>query len=338
MKKNYSTRVMLLFLLFVTSIAWAQDRVVSGKVTSTEDGTAIPGVNVVLKGTTNGTTTDAEGRFSLSVPNGGGSLVFSFIGLTTQEVGIGERTTVDVSLGLDVTQLSEVVVVGYGTTERRKLSTSVVTVSGGTISQLATPSFVDQLGGRAAGVQVGVNSGIIGATPTINIRGINSLTSGTFPLVVIDGVPMVTGNQSGATPTNPLGDINPSDIESYDILKDGAAAAIYGSRAANGVILITTKRGTKAKGKPRVEFSTSTGYSEAVKRFDLLNAAEFEQVANQKLTNAGAAASAFTDPAIAGSGETDWQDVLLRKGKFTNYNINLSGASEATNYYFSVGY
>ena len=326
-------------LILTTSFqVLAQERTVSGKVSSAEDGSGLPGVNVVLKGTSNGTTTDVEGMYKLNVPASGGSLVFSFIGLETTEIAIGERTTVDISLGLDVTQLNEVVVVGYGTVEKRKLSSAVSSVSGSEISQLATPSFADQLGGRAAGVQVRVNSGIIGATPTILIRGVNSLSSGTFPLVVIDGIPMTTGSQSSVTPTNPLADINPSDIESYEILKDGAAAAIYGSRAANGVILVTTKRGTKSKGKPRVEFSATTGFSEAVNRFDLLNAEQFEQVANLKLTNAGAAASAFTDPNVPGSGETDWQDVLLRKGKFTNYNINLSGANESTNYYFSVGY
>src|SRR5262249_32089049 len=159
-------------------------------------------------------------------------------------------------------------------------------IQGSAVSQLATASFVDQLGGRAAGVQVGVNSGVIGTTPTINIRGINSITSGTFPLVVVDGIPITTNsNQSNGTAVsniinNPLSDINPADIESYDILKDGAAAAIYGSRAANGVILITTKRGTKNKGKVKVDFSATGGYSETSKRFDLASASEFEQIAN----------------------------------------------------------
>lgn len=325
-------------LVFALGTAWAQERVVTGKVTSTEDGSGLPGVNVVLKGTTNGTVTDANGSYSITVPAAGGSLVFSFIGLTTQEISVGDRTTVDIGLGLDVTQLNEVVVTGYGTTERRKLTTAISTVQGGAISQLATPNFAEQLGGRAAGVQVTVPSGIIGATPTINIRGVNSMTSGTFPLVVIDGIPMSTGNQSGVTPTNPLADVNPNDIESYDILKDGAATAIYGSRAANGVILITTKRGTKAKGKPKVDVSITGGYSEAVKTFDLANADQFVQIANQKLANAGAGPQAFNNPAVATSGSTDWQKYLLRNGAFQNYNIGLSGANESTNYYFSVGY
>jgi TonB-dependent starch-binding outer membrane protein SusC len=316
----------------------AQERTISGRVTSTEDGAALPGVNVVLKGTTIGTATDADGRYSLTVPSAGGSLVFSFIGLQTQEISIGDRSTVDISLSLDATQLSEVVVTGYGVQQRRRVSSSLSSVKGDDIAQLATPSFVDQLAGRAAGVQITVGTGIIGSTPSILIRGVNSLTSGTFPLVVIDGIPMTTGNQSSVTPTNPLADINPADIESYEILKDGAASAIYGSRAANGVILITTKRGTQNKGQAKLEFSASTGFLEAVDRFDLLNAAEFVQVANLKLANAGQPVSAITDPNVPGSGETDWQDVLLRRGHFSNYNINLGGATEATNYYFSVGY
>lgn len=325
-------------LLCLTQSAWAQERVVTGKVTSSEDGGTLPGVNVILKGTTTGTTTSADGTYRLNVPEDGATLIFSFIGFRTVEVTVGSRDQVDVALETDILQLNEVVVTGYGVQERRKLSTSIASVSGSDIAQLATPSFVDQLAGRAAGVQVTVPSGIIGQTPQILIRGVNSLSSGTFPLVVIDGIPMTTGSQSAVTPTNPLGDINPADIESYEILKDGAAAAIYGSRAANGVILVTTKRGSKTRGKANVELSVAAGWSEAVNRFDLLNAAEFEQVANRKLANAGLPAAAFTNPNVPGSGETDWQDVLLRKGAFTNYNVNVSGATENTNYYFSVGY
>jgi TonB-linked SusC/RagA family outer membrane protein len=321
---------------FIVSLAVsAQERVVAGKVTSSDDGTSMPGVNVLLKGTSNGAVTTAEGTYSISVPAGGGVLVFSFVGYAPQEITIGTQSTIDVSLELDVTQLSEVVVVGYGTQDRRTLTTSQTTVSGTAISSLAAPSFDTQLAGRAAGVQVTVASGIIGQTPTINIRGINSISSGTFPLVVLDGVPMITGNQSGTTPTNPLADINPADIESYEILKDGAATAIYGSRAANGVILITTKRGSKTKGKVNVDLSVTGGFSDAVNKFDILNVDEFITIANEKLANSSLAPGAFADP---NGVETDWQDVILRRGSFTNYNLGVSGASESTNYYFSIGY
>ncbi len=327
--------LLVCFCLHFAFTIWAQEKMVTGKVTSAEDGSTLPGVNVVVKGTTIGTVTDSNGGYSISVPSSNGTLVFSFIGLQSKEIDIGNQSTIDLSMVSDVTQLSEVVVVGYGTQERSKLSSSLSSISGNSISGLATPSFDTQLGGRAAGVQVTLGTGIIGSTPTINIRGVNSITSGTFPLVVIDNVPMITGNQSLATPTNPLADINPSDIESFQILKDGAATAIYGSRAANGVILITTKRGSKSKGKLSVDFTASTGWSEAGKKFDLLNADEFISVANQKLASVGVAPAAFKD---ANDTRTDWQDVILRKGAFSNYNLNFSGATDKTNYFFSMGY
>lgn len=327
--------LMLVASFVVVTSAIAQERTVSGKVTSTEDGSTLPGVNVVIKGTTTGTVTDGDGNYKLNVPASGGSLVFSFIGLQTSEIVIGDRSVVDVSLALDVTQLSEVVVIGYGTQDRRKVTSSQSTISGANVAALAAPSFDTQLAGRSAGVQVSVGSGIIGQTPTINIRGVNSISSGTFPLVVVDGVPMVTGNQSAVISTNPLADINPNDIETYDILKDGAATAIYGSRAANGVILITTKRGSKNKGKVNVDLSVTSGFSEAVKKFDVMNSEEFILIANEKLANSGAAAGAFPNPDGV---ETDWQDVILRRGSFINYNLGVGGATESTNYFFSVGY
>ena len=333
MRKTLLVLSTVLFLF--ANVAWAQERTVSGRVTATEDGSSLPGVNVVLKGTSNGTATDADGRYSLQIPTSGGSLVFSFIGLETSEVAIGDRSVVDVSLSLDVTQLSEVVVVGYGTQERSKMTSAQTSISGSVLSTLAAPSFDTQLAGRSAGVQVTVASGLIGQTPQINIRGVNSITSGTFPLVVLDGVPMTTGDQSAVGTTNPLGDINPADIESYEILKDGAATAIYGSRAANGVILITTKRGKNSKGKLDVNFSLTSGFSEEVNRFDVLNSDQFILIANEKLANSGSGAGAFPDP---NGVETDWQDIIFRKGKFVNYNLGVSGATASSNYYFSVGY
>lgn len=336
MEKKLLLKIVPLLLMLLTSMAWAQERVVKGKVTSSEDGTALPGVNVVVKGTTTGSVSDSEGNYSLSVPNNPkASLVYSFIGMQSQEVEIGDREIINVSLSLDVTQLSEVVVVGYGTQQKSKLSSSQSSVAGADISSLAAPSFDTQLSGRSAGVQVTVGTGIIGQTPTINIRGVNSLTSGTFPLVVVDGVPMVTGNQSAVIQTNPLADINPNDIETLDILKDGAATAIYGSRAANGVILITTKRGAKNQGKVSVDLSVTTGFSEAVKKFDVLNSEQFILIANEKLTNSGATPGAVANP----TGEsTDWQDLILRRGSFTNYNLGVSGSTKSTNYFFSLGY
>lgn len=328
---------LVMLVLLLGSVALAQERTISGKVTSAEDGSALPGVNVVLKGTSIGTATDATGTYSLSVPGSGGTLIFSFIGLQSQEIAIGDRTTFDIALSLDATQLNEVVVVGYGVQESRKITSSISSISGDALANLATPSFDQQLGGRAAGVQLVIPSGLLGANPIIRVRGVNSISSGVDPLIVIDNVPMISGNQSFLVnvSTNPLADINPADIESIEILKDGAATAIYGSRAANGVILITTKRGSN-KEKLKVNFSATTGYSETATRFDLLNASEFELIANEKLTNAGIATAAFSDP--ANPVDTDWQDVIFRSGGFSNFNLNLAGGSEKTTYFFSGGY
>jgi len=321
---------MLLLSLFATSVVWAQEKEVSGKVTSIEDGTPIPGVNVVIKGTTSGTTTDADGAFKLNVPTADGILVFSFIGLKTEEILIGQRTMIDVALSLDITQLSEVVVVGYGTQERKDLTGSVTTISAKKIENLVAPSFDTQLAGRAAGVQVTTPNGILGSAPIIRIRGVNSLTSSSDPLIVIDGVPVVNSDRSSIVASNPLANINPADIQSYDVLKDGSATAIYGSRAANGVILITTKRGSK--GKASVAYSGSFGVNQAVKRFDLLNGDDFVTIANEKRTNAGQGVIA------AAGANTDWQDFIFRNGKVQQHNLSISGGGDATTYFFSAGY
>lgn len=318
------------FALGIALSSFAQERTVTGKVTSTEDGSPLPGVNVILKGTTSGTSTDGDGNYSVAVPSSGGALIFSFIGLESKEVEIGERTVVNVSLALDITQLSEVVVVGYGTQERRELTGSVTSIASRDIENLVTPSFDNQLAGRAAGVQVTTPGGILGQAPIIRIRGVNSLTSSADPLIVIDGVPVVTSDRSSIVASNPLANINPADIQSYEVLKDGSATAIYGSRAANGVILITTKRG--AKGKPTLTYNGNFGYNEAANRFDLLTGDEFVTIANEKRTNAGA-----TELAVAGS-NTDWQDYVFRKGGVQQHNISLGGGSENTQYFFSLGY
>lgn len=321
----------LLSLLFCLPVL-AQDVAVSGRVTSSDDGSGLPGVTVQVKGANRGTTTDANGNYRISVGSNG-TLVFSFIGFVSQEVAVGNRTAVNVTLTGDSQQLSEVVVIGYGTQQRTRVTSSISQVSGNAIANLATPSFDQQLAGRAAGVQVTVPSGVIGQPPIIRIRGTNSITSGSSPLVVVDGVPVVTGNQSNVTPTNPLGDINPQDIESYEVLKDGAATAIYGSRAANGVILVTTKKGRKGAGV-RVNLDIQTGISTPITRFDLLNAQEFITIANEKIINTGGTAAARDSNGV----NTDWQDQIFRTGASQNYNVSVSGGGEKTTYYYSVGF
>ncbi len=310
----------------------AQTKSISGAVTSKGDGVTIPGVSVMVKGTTLGTVTNLNGRFELTVPADAKTLVFSFIGMKSLDVEIGNQTTFNIAMETDVFSVDEVVVVGYGVQKKREVTGSISQVKGGEIAALATPSFESQLAGRASGVQITTQNGVIGEAPRIRIRGIGSISQGTYPLIVVDGVPMVTGDLGGYALNNSLTDINPADIESVEILKDGSATAIYGSRAANGVMLITTKRG--AKGKFKVSYNNYLGYAQPVNLFDLLNAKEFIEIANEKRTNRGQTALAV-DSGV----DTDWQSAVLRKNAFQqDHNLSISGASEQNSYYFSLGY
>ncbi|MFP7655712.1 SusC/RagA family TonB-linked outer membrane protein [Chryseobacterium proteolyticum] len=228
-------------------------------------------------------------------------------------------------------KIEEVVMVGYGTQKKSEVTAAVSQVKADDMAGLVTASFESQLAGRAAGVSVTTNSGMVGQAPAINIRGINSLNSGTYPLVVVDGMPIFTGDTGGYAPSNALGDINPADIESIEILKDGAAAAIYGSRAANGVMIITTKKGKK--GRFQLDYNTYTGIAQVVKQFDLLQTPEFLTISNEKRTNAGRSPWAF-----GSQYNTDWQRAVLRSATQTDHNISLQGGLGKGSYFGSVGY
>lgn len=320
------------FLTLLSSAVFAQSRTVSGQVTSREEPEGIPGVNVLIKGTTNGTVTDFNGNYTLSIPTGDDVvLVFSFVGFLQREVRVGNNSVLDVVMEQDLKTLNEVVVVGYGTQERREITGSVTSISNKSIENLVTPSFESQLAGRAPGVQITTPNGTLGAAPIIRIRGVNSITGSASPLIVIDGVPVVATDRSEVNASNPLANINPADIESFEVLKDGSATAIFGSRAANGVILITTKRGSS--GKAQVNYNTSIGFNEAQNRFDLLNGNDFVTIANERRANAGQSALA-----VPSDVNTDWQDLILRRGLTQQHNLSISGGSDATKYFFSVGF
>lgn len=329
----------ILFLLLagwgLLGMAQAQDRTVSGRVTASDDGSPLPGVTVAVRGTTRGTTTDANGTYRIGV-EGDQTLRFSAVGFAAQEVAVGGRTVLDVALTSEAGNLSEVVVTGYGTQERRNLTGAQSSVDVGPLSTLVTPNFATQLGGRAAGVQVSVPNGLLGQAPRIRIRGTNSISSGAGPLIVIDNVPVATNPYGGAGAADPLSDINPADIESIEVLKDGASTAIFGSRAANGVILITTKRGKANRGqRVSVNYNAYVGVNSPINRLDLLNAEEFVTIANEKFRNAGQPEQARLDDRRT---NTNWQDVILRNGFVQNHALSLSGASESTNYFFSAGF
>jgi TonB-linked SusC/RagA family outer membrane protein len=271
MRKNLLLKLLPLLFLLATSMAWAQEKSVSGKVTSQEDGTALPGVNVVVKGTTNGTVTDAEGNYTISVPSAGGSLVFSFIGLSTSEVPLGDRTKIDVSLGLDVQQLSEVVVTGQGIArEKKALGYAVAGVGKDAIESRPVNDIGRILIGKIAGVTINPTGGTSGTGSAINIRGYSTITGNTQPLWVVDGVPFsgATNDASGfttggtASATSRFLDLDPNAIESVNVLKGLAATVLYGDQGRSGVILVTTKAGSKKKRVPEVSFQQTVGLNE----------------------------------------------------------------------------
>ncbi|OXG05191.1 TonB-linked SusC/RagA family outer membrane protein [Flavobacterium araucananum] len=307
--------------------SFAQERTVTGKV-SDKTG-VIPGVNVLVKGTKGSTATDFDGSYSVKAKTGD-VLVFSYVGMNNKQVTVGTSNTVNVVLESEAQLMNEVVVVGYGVQKRKEVTGSISKIAGKDIANLVTPSFEGLLAGRATGVQVLTNTGLIGAAPKIRIRGIASISGSTEPLIVVDGIPIFSGDIGGVSSTNGLADINPEDIESFDILKDGAATAIYGSRAANGVILITTKSGKK--GTLKVSYSSVFGVASAAKKYDVLQTPDFLVISNEKRTNAGQ-----TPWAVGNTYNTDWQSAVLRNAPQTTHNINFSGGSDKTKYYLSLG-
>lgn len=331
MKQNFV--ILLLTLLSFTAIG---QRMIKGKV-SDAAGAPLIGANVVVKEVpTVGTITDVDGNYELQVPSSATALIFSYTGFDTQEIALGNSNTVDVTLA-EGKILDEVVIVGYGSQTKKDVTGSISKVTGEAVANLVTPSFVQQLAGRAAGVQIQNTSGILGSAPQVRIRGVNSISSGTQPLYVVDGVPVFSGDVGAFTPANALGDINPNDIESFEILKDGAASAIYGSRAANGVVLITTKKGSA--GKAKFNYDVNFGTAKAAKLFDLLGAEDFVTIQNEKYTNAGANPVANLQKRADGSTvDTDWQALTFRRAMQHSHNLSVSGGIDKTNYFFSFGY
>ncbi|GAB4028687.1 SusC/RagA family TonB-linked outer membrane protein [Spirosoma gilvum] len=328
----------MLTLLFCLP-GFAQEITVSGQVTSSDDGSLLPGVTVQVKGTNRGTNTDAQGNYRLAA-SANSTLVFSFIGYTAQEVPVNNRSVVNVLLKGDTQQLSEVVVIGYGTQTRQDATGSIASVKGATIAQMPIQSFESGLAGRSAGVQITVPNGVLNNPPVFRIRGTNSISLSSYPLIVVDGIPTFTGDQGSTNaPSNPLASINPNDIESMDVAKDAAATAIYGSRAANGVVFITTKRGKS--GKVRVSYDGWLGFSNTYRLPEMLNASQYISFKSQAVANnptASAVKFTQTNDANGNPIDTRWYDYIYRQGVSHSHSLNVSGGSENTNYYFSVGY
>lgn len=296
-------------------------------VVKDETGATLPGVNVLEKGTTNGITTDVSGVFSLNVADGNSVLQFSFIGYETQEIVVGSQTTLDVAMVPDAQTLNEVVVIGYGTQKKEDMTGSVIAVSQKDFNkgQVTTPEQL--ISGKVAGVQIISNGGAPGAGSQIRIRGGSSLNASNDPLIVVDGVPLDNTAVSGTA--NALSLINPNDIETFTVLKDASATAIYGSRASNGVIIITTKKG--AEGKMKVNFSSVLSVSDVTKTVDVLNGDQYREVVNKYATS-------DSQKALLGTANTDWQDQIYRTAVSQDNNLSFSGSVKTLPYRLSVGY
>ena len=298
-----------------------QSRTVQGKVTDVESNLPIPGASILIKGTLLGTQTDGDGNFAIEVPGEQAILVITSIGYQPQEIAVSGRTIIDVSLNEDITTLGEVVVVGYGTQERKDITGSVASIKPEQLMSLPVVTVSDALQGRAAGLQV-MTSGTPGADARMVIRGLGSI-NGTDPLIVIDGFP----TQSG------LNTINPNDVENIEILKDASATAIYGSRAANGVVIITTKRGNKNSSGFNIDFFTA--FQQPTNVTEMLNASQFAQLNNEMMAANGQPVNpAYADPSSLGT-NTDWLDAMIRTAPKTSLSVSYSGGSDKSTYHVS---
>ncbi len=348
----------ILLLKFLLLALWsgqllAQTKMVTGKLTSSDDGIPLPGVNIVVKGSTKGTTSDAEGNFSVAAAEND-VLVVSFIGYATQEIPVGNQTSINITLLPDTRQLSEVVVVGYGTQEKRDLTGNIASVSSSQLQNVPVASIEQGLQGKASGVFIESQNGKLGQGIKVRVRGSSSLSASNQPLYVIDGIPITSASQSSnGAETNPLADLNFNDVASVEILKDASASAIYGSRAANGVVLITTKRGKTGKTIFTVNYFTGTSRETGRRKF--LNATQYitaetqAAVAADRINGSGTAYQDFNTGRLtryaAGNANyassnvnTDWQDLAFRAAPINQIDVSASGGNEKTRFFVSGQY
>lgn len=347
-KKNYG-----LLTLLILMISWvqAQEKTITGNVTD-QNAIPLPGVNIVIKGTTSGTQSDFDGNYSINAEEGQ-ILIFSYLGQTTIERAVGNSDEINVQMQEDASQLEEVVVVGYGTQSKRKVTGNIAKLTSDDITEVPNPNLQNSLVAKAAGVQITQTNGKVEGGINIRVRGAASVSGGTQPLYVLDGIPLVDPigdnlDVGNGAPTNPLLTLSANEIESIDILKDASAAAIYGARGANGVVIITTKRGKE--GKAKFTLNVSQGFSQPVSRREWLNAAEYVELFTEAAINTfgevdGRAEAEGTFDFLAGdtdwrSGEvdTDWQDESFQNGYITDADFSVSGADAKTSYFFSGAY
>lgn len=352
----------------------AQERVVSGKVLSGDDNSPLPGATITVKGTTRGTTTDANGDYRINIASNQAVLVFSAVGFVTQEITVGNQSTVNLTLNTDTRSLNEVVVIGYGTQKKSQTTGAISSVTSKQITEMPITNLGQAIQGRVAGVDVAQSGSRPGATPTIRVRGRRSFNAGNNPLYVVDGIPLA-GDRNELLSTRPsiLGstmdfvsagyeDFNPNDVASMEILKDATATAIYGARGANGVVLITTKRGN-TNNKTTISYDNYLGVTNALDKVNLFNGAEFTEFVREAYRTTGQYTNAAgqvvptgqSDPVadakisvlggdpnvaagIAAGRSTDYQSLILRQGFQQNHSLGIQGGNEKTQFYISAGY
>lgn len=322
-RRNLRMGLLVVITMFF-SVANAQKSQVTGKVKDEQTGETLPGVNVVIKGTSSGTVTDADGNFSLEAASDD-VLVFTFVGFASREVAVAGRTTMEILLTTDITSLEEVVVVGYGTQKKSVVTGSISSVKGTDLESMPITRIEQALQGRTSGVTIAANSGQPGSSATVRVRGITTLNNND-PLYVVDGVVVDNGG---------IGYINQSDIESIEVLKDAASQAIYGARAAAGVIMVTTKKGKS--GSLQVNYNGFFGTSAPARKLDLLNATQYATLRNEASV-ANGDGIVFADPTVFGEG-TDWQNAIFNNSASRqNHELSLSGGNEKSTFYTSFGY
>ena len=329
---------------------------IKGTITD-EKNQPVFGATVQIVGSSQGAATDATGGFLIEgVPDGDRQIQISFIGYTDKVVPVkvvkGQTTQTDAQLGENSEIIDEVVVVGYGTQQKRDVTGAIAKVEGKTITGLQTSSFEQGLQGNASGVQVVQGSGVVGSASVVRIRGNGSISAGGDPLYVVDGIPIsqsyfLSGGSNGGTNNNPLSSLNPNDIESVEVLKDAAATAIFGSRGGNGVIIITTKRGKDKSGKPQFTFGVRAGWSEPTKTLDFLSSEEYAQLRQRAWELDGNTGIAPLHPTLAATGYSrnelehmnhDWMKDVLRTGYKQEYNLGMSLGTEKVKTYIGASY
>jgi TonB-linked SusC/RagA family outer membrane protein len=327
------------FFLLCMLVTYGQ-QTITGTVTDSADGQPIPGANIVVQGTTTGAVTDFDGNYSISASSDA-TLVFSYIGYLTQEVPVNGQETIDVALSVNAEELSEVVVIGFGTQEREDVTGSIASVTGDALNETPVPSFEQALTGRAAGVQVNAGSGIPGAGASIRVRGIGS-TNNAEPLYVIDGI--IIGNPSGGgqSSISPLALINPNDIESIDVLKDASATAIYGARAGNGVVIITTKRGTEGRMTLNYDVYTAMNYVDKSK-LNMMDGRQWAGYISEIQAAAGNTnytGKPFIDKVLNGfdAPQNSWFEEAYNPGQIISHNLSLNAGTERSQYFSSLSY